>query len=174
MAAIIAESDAFVDLTDPELEGRWLDWKTEAATDDDGKMIGYGTDTGPEGICYRADLFKKAGLPTDREDVVDLIGTWDDYFATGGEFVKACPDTAWYDSSGGTAQAMINQTEYPFEDDDNTIIVENPEVKAVFDTVTGLVDEGLSTTLPSGARTGRRRSRTTASPRWPAPAGCSV
>ena len=45
-------------------------------------MIGYGTDIGPEGICYRADLFKKAGLPTDREEVAALMGTWDDYFAT--------------------------------------------------------------------------------------------
>ena len=27
------------------------------------------------------------------------------------------PDIAWYDASGATAQAMINQTEYPFEDE---------------------------------------------------------
>ena len=134
MPAILAESGAFVDLTDPELEGRWLDWKAAAGTDADGKMIGYGTDAGPEGICYRADLFKKAGLPTDREDVADLMGTWDDYFATGEEFVKAVPGTAWYDSSGGTAQAMLNQVENPFEADDNTIDVENPELEAVYDT----------------------------------------
>ena len=69
------ESDAFVDLTDPEVEGRWLDWKTEAATTEDGALIGYGTDIGPEGICYRADLFEKAGLPTDREEVAKLFAT---------------------------------------------------------------------------------------------------
>ena len=39
----------------------------------DGKLIGYGTDIGPEAICYRADLFKKAGLPTDRV-LVSLAG----------------------------------------------------------------------------------------------------
>ena len=27
------------------------------------------------------------------------------------------PDTAWYDSTGGLAQAMLNQVEYPFETD---------------------------------------------------------
>ncbi len=33
MPAILAESDAFVDLTDPELDGRWLDFKAAAATE---------------------------------------------------------------------------------------------------------------------------------------------
>lgn len=147
-AALMEQSDAFVDLSDPEVEGRWLDWKTEAATTPDGALIGYGTDIGPEGICYRADLLEKAGLPTDREEVAALFGTWDDYFEAGRQFVKKVPGTAWYDSSGGTAQAMINQTEYSFEDEDNTVIAaENPDVRAVFDTVTGNVADGLTTAL---------------------------
>ncbi len=50
MPAMLAESDAFVDLTDPSLDGRWLDFKAAAATNADGQMIGYGTDAGPEGI----------------------------------------------------------------------------------------------------------------------------
>ena len=148
MPAILAESSAFVDLTDSELDGRWLDWKAAAGTDAEGKMIGYGTDAGPEGICYRADLFEKAGLPSDRAEVAGLMGTWDDYFATGEEFVKAVPDTAWYDSSGGTAQAMLNQVENPFEADDNTIDVENPDLQAVYTAITGNVEKGLSTRLP--------------------------
>ena len=65
----------------PPLEGRWLDFVVERGTNSDGQLIGYGTDVGPEGICYRADLFEKAGLPTDREEVAALMGTWDDYFA---------------------------------------------------------------------------------------------
>ncbi len=147
MPAILAESDAFVDLTDPALDGRWLDFKAAAATDADGKMIGYGTDAGPEGICYRADLFKKAGLPTDRDEVAGLMGTWDDYFATGAEFVKKVPGTAWYDSTGGTAQAMLNQIENPFEQDDNTVDVENPDLQALYATLTDNDAKGLSTKL---------------------------
>lgn len=147
-AALMEQSDAFVDLSDSEVEGRWLDWKTEAATSPDGALIGYGTDIGPEGICYRSDLFKKAGLPTDREEVAQLFGTWDDYFETGRDFVEKVPDVAWYDASGATAQAMINQVEYSFEDEDNNVIAaDNPEVKEVFDTVTAMAEEGLSTNL---------------------------
>ncbi len=44
-------------------QGRWLDWKEAAATDADGNLIAYGTDIGPQGICYRSDLFAAAGLP---------------------------------------------------------------------------------------------------------------
>lgn len=63
------------------MEGRWLDWKTAAATTEDGQLIGYGTDAGPQGVCYRADLFEKAGLPSDRESVAEMLdGSWQDYF----------------------------------------------------------------------------------------------
>src|SRR5262245_10675112 len=148
MPAILDQSDAFVDLTDPALDGRWLDFKAKAASNADGQMIGYGTDAGPEGICYRADLFKKAGLPTDRDKVAALMGTWDDYFATGEEFIKKVPGTAWYDSTGGTAQAMLNQIANPFEQSDNTIDVENPELEALYGTLTDNIAKGLSTKLP--------------------------
>ena len=146
IAAVLAESDAFADLSDPELDGRWLDFVVEKGTNGDGALIGYGTDVGPEGICYRADLFEKAGLPTDRAEVAALMGTWEDYFATGEEFVAAVPGTAWYDSSGGLAQAMLNQVANPFETDDDAIETDNPELKAVWDSVTGNA-ESLSTKL---------------------------
>jgi cellobiose transport system substrate-binding protein len=140
IAAVLAESDAFTDLSDPALDGRWLDFVVDRGTSQDGQLIGYGTDVGPEGICYRADLFEQAGLPTDRAEVAALLGTWDDYFATGEQFVAAMPDTAWYDSSEGLSQAMLNQVQNPFETDDNTIDTDNPELKAVWDTVTGNVE----------------------------------
>jgi len=147
MPAIMAESGAFADLTDPELEGRWLDFKAEAGTNSEGQMIGYGTDIGPEGICYRADLLEEAGLPSDREEVAERMGTWEDYFALGDEFVEAMPDTAWYDSSTSLSQAMLNQVEFPFETDDETVDVENPELEAVYETVTDNIDRGLSSKI---------------------------
>ena len=136
IAAVLAESDAFADLSDPELDGRWLDFVAEKGTNSDGQMIGYGTDVGPEGVCYRADLFEKAGLPSDREGVAALMGTWEDYFATGEKLTAKLPDTAWYDSSNALAQAMLNQVENPFEADDDTIDTENPELEAVWEAVT--------------------------------------
>jgi len=140
MAEFLQYSDNFLDLSDPSVDGRWLDWKVAQATTPDGKLIGYGTDIGPEGICYRADLFEKAGLPTDRDDVKELLGgdaaTWDKYFEVGADFAAADTGAAWFDSAGATYQGMINQVTNAYEDNDNNIIaLENPEVKDIYESV---------------------------------------
>ena len=135
-------SDQFADISDPSLDDRWVEYAYQAGQTADGKQVGYPTDAGPEAFCYRADLFEKAGLPSDREEVEAIFETWDSYFAAGEELTAALPDTKWYDSSGSIAQAMLNQAEFPFQTADNTIDVENPELELVWDTVTG-----YSTTL---------------------------
>ena len=129
-------SDKLTDLTSDSVEGRWLDWKTQAATDADGRLIAYGTDIGPEAVCYRSDLFAAAGLPTDREEVATLLeGDWDHYFSVGEDFV-ANSDAAWFDSAGATYQGMVNQITNAYEEEDGTIIAtENDEVKGIYDDV---------------------------------------
>lgn len=111
--------DLFVDLSDPELDGRWLDWKVAQATTPEGHVLGYGTDVGPEAICYRQDLFADAGLPSEPEEVAELLGgadaTWESYFEVGRDFV-AGSDAAWFDGAQPTYQAMVNQLDAPYED----------------------------------------------------------
>lgn len=116
---------------------RWLDWKVEAATDADGRLIGYGTDIGPEGVCYRSDLFAEAGLPTDRAEVAALLeGDWDKYFEVGAQYTEAT-GKAWFDSAGGTYQGMINQVEAAYEDPETGEIIaaENGEVEDLYNQV---------------------------------------
>ncbi|QDO90309.1 extracellular solute-binding protein [Ornithinimicrobium ciconiae] len=141
--------DKFEDLADSSVEGRWQDWKADAATTDDGQLIGYGTDNGPQAICYRADLFEEAGLPTDREEVATLLeGDWQHYFDVGKDFV-ASSDAAWFDSANATWQGMINQVEVAYQDESGEIIATtNPEVKALYDQVlAAAVDDELSAGL---------------------------
>ena len=116
---------------------RWLDWKVDAATDADGRLIGYGTDIGPEGVCYRSDLFAAAGLPTDRESVAALLeGDWAKYFEVGAQYT-ATTGKAWFDSAGGTYQGMINQVEAAYEDPDSGDIIatDNAEVEDLYNQV---------------------------------------
>jgi cellobiose transport system substrate-binding protein len=129
-------SNKLYDLSDPAVDGRWLDWKAAAATDADGRLVGYGTDIGPEAICYRSDLFAEAGLPTDRAEVAAYLeGDWDRYFEVGHEYV-AKTGKAWYDSAGATYQGMSNQFSNFYEKNDGTIIAtENADVEKTFRTV---------------------------------------
>ena len=120
-----------------DLSSRWLDWKSEAATDGDGRLIGYGTDIGPEGVCYRSDLFAAAGLPTDRDEVAKLLdGDWAKYFEVGEQYTAATGG-AFFDSAGGTYQGMINQVEAAYEDPDSGEIIatENAEVEDLYNQV---------------------------------------
>ena len=118
-----------------DLKGRWLDWKEKAATDADGNLIGYGTDIGPEAICYRADLFEAAGLPTDPAEVATLLdGDWAKYFDVGAQYSSAT-GKAFFDSAGGTYQGMINQVEAAYEDPDSGDISIDPKVEDIYNQV---------------------------------------
>ncbi|PFG44107.1 cellobiose-binding protein [Isoptericola jiangsuensis] len=146
--------DLFTDLTDAELDGRWVDWKVAQATTPDGKLIGYGTDIGPEAICYRSDLLEAAGLPSERDEVAEWIGgdsaTWDSYFAAGKEYVEATGN-AWYDGAVATFQGMINQVDAAYEDPSTgepKDLASNTEVKDLYDQLmTASVDDKLSAGL---------------------------
>ncbi|HEY6744810.1 MAG TPA: extracellular solute-binding protein, partial [Mycobacteriales bacterium] len=68
-------------------KGNFLPWKFEGGQSADGtKLIGLGTDVGSMGMCYRRDLFQKAGLPTDRDAVAKLWPSWSDYVSVGNQF----------------------------------------------------------------------------------------
>jgi cellobiose transport system substrate-binding protein len=133
-----AEMMQYSDLLEPvsdDLKGRWLDWKEASATDGAGNLVAYGTDIGPQGICYRSDLFAAAGLPTDREEVGALFPTWDDFFAVGEQY-KAATGKPFIDSANAVLQGIMNQIEYTYEEPDGAIIAtENPEVEDAYNTV---------------------------------------
>ncbi|WP_243076072.1 ABC transporter substrate-binding protein [Microbacterium sp. SS28] len=134
----LAEGMQYADLLTPvadDLKGRWLDWKEAAATDSDGNLVGYGTDIGPQGVCFRSDLFAAAGLPTDREAVADLFPTWDAFFEVGAQYTAAT-GKPFIDSANAVLQGIINQEEFTYEEPDGTIIAtENPAVEDAYNTV---------------------------------------
>lgn len=145
--------DQFVNLLDhgaAGLEGEYLDWKWKQALTPDGKnLIGLGTDVGAQGMCYRTDLFKKAGLPTDREEVGELWPTWDAYLDTGKKFTDAKTDARFFDSAGGIYQnILMQQGDHTYYDRENNLVVDsNPGVKTAWDQTTQMIDAGLSANI---------------------------
>ncbi|MET0136029.1 MAG: ABC transporter substrate-binding protein, partial [Kibdelosporangium sp.] len=127
---------------------RWLQWKYDAGKAKDGKLVGYGTDIGPLAMCYRADLFHAAGLPTDPAEVKKLFSTWDSYFAAGDQFVKNAPGKAWFDSSSQIFNAMVNQLDTGYINKDDSLAIEsNPDIKNSWDKVTAAAGRGQTAKL---------------------------
>lgn len=137
LAELMQYSDKFVPVTDPDAKNRWVDWKAAAATDSNGNLIGYGTDIGPEAVCYRADLFAAAGLPSDRDEVAALLkGDWQHYYDVGAQYLAGGGTGSWFDSAGATYQGVVNQIQNAYEKNDGTVIATtNPDVKAAFESV---------------------------------------
>lgn len=148
--------DKFVNLSDygaARLKDRWLPWKWEQGVTDAGTyVLGYGTDVGSLAMCYNTELFKKAGLPTEREKVSALWKTWEDYLDTGRKFKAEVGDAGWYDTDENLFTAMMNQTEFGFFNQKDEFVADtNPKVKEAFLLATkdaGKLSAKLSTFTP--------------------------
>ncbi|WP_436777579.1 ABC transporter substrate-binding protein [Yinghuangia sp. YIM S09857] len=151
MPQVMRYPDKFVNLASPKVEGRWKEWTAKLATTNDGKLLGYATDIGPQSIAYRGDLFKAAGLPSDREAVAQLFGgnnaTWDQFFAVGEQFMTANTGPAFYDASASVATSWGDQYEVLWEDPktDDIIAGDNKDLRHIYDTV--MAHENLSAHL---------------------------
>jgi cellobiose transport system substrate-binding protein len=141
-----------------DLKGDWLDWKYNQATTADGKdTIGLGTDVGGLAMCYRSDLFKAAGLASDRDSVSALWPTWDDFIATGKKFMAGTKDKKvhFLDSATNTYNAILMQQAgqspgYTYFDKGNNFVMDsNPAVKGAWDKTNEILQAGLSANLKS-------------------------
>ena len=117
-----------------KLKNQWLDWKWRQSVAPNGAQIGLGTDVGSLAICYRRDLFKKAGLPTSRTAVSKLWPTWQAYVATGKRFQKHAPKgVSFFDSGSNVFNAMIGQLNPAYYNAKGKVVVgSNPKVKAAW------------------------------------------
>ncbi|WP_341352521.1 ABC transporter substrate-binding protein [Bifidobacterium imperatoris] len=139
MPSILAMPDSFMDLTDYLKGNDWLDWKVQGAKTADGKTIGAGNDIGPTALCYRSDLFAKAGLPTDRDQVAQMLGgdnaTWDKYFEVGKQYTEKT-GLPWYDAMGGIWSTMKTQLKEAYVKQDGTVVATGDKIKSLYDQLT--------------------------------------
>jgi cellobiose transport system substrate-binding protein len=131
--------------------GNFLPWKFEGGQASDGKkLIGLGTDVGSMGMCYRRDLFQKAGLPVDREAVAKLWPDWTAYVDAGNQFKAKNTGAKWFDAASNTYNTILVQTAgkspgYTYFDRDNNLVVEsNPAIKQAYDQMLAMIGQGLS------------------------------
>ena len=114
----------------------------------DGTVIGIPTDLGGLAMCYRADLFEAAGLPTDRDEVTAAIADWDGFIALGQEYVEAS-GMPFIDSAAGSVYNVVKkQGDKEYYEDDGTPIYETSEqnIKA-WDTAVKAIEAGISANI---------------------------
>ena len=83
--------DDFVDLNPlggAALKDQYFDWKWQLGTTPKGRMCFWPMDTGPTGLYYRTDLFAKAKVAAEPDEVSAAIRTWDDYLELGAALRK--------------------------------------------------------------------------------------
>lgn len=145
------------------VKGDYLDWKWQQAQQPDGSFLyGMPTDIGPIAMIYRTDLFKLAGLPTDREEVSRLINSWDALLESG-KTVRRKTGKAMFDNLTNVYRSGISQldTLYFDKQTDQFIADQNPGVKKVWANTAEAAANQLSAGIPSwtpewevGANTG--------------------
>lgn len=131
LSTIREVSDAFVDLRDYGIEDHksdWLDWKYAQGTDQDGRVFGAGLDIGPQGLCFRGDLFEAAGLPGDREGFAEAIGgenaTWESFFEFGQKYTAATGKPFYHNPSFMWNSFVNQQKEGYYKSDGETLNIE--------------------------------------------------
>jgi cellobiose transport system substrate-binding protein len=108
-------ADQFVDFNSlpegPQLKGTFYPWKwSMASTADGSKTIGLGTDAGPEAMCYRTDLLKAAGLPSDRATLNTTWATWDGFINFGKQYEASKTKSGHFlDSAASIFNAAVTQ-----------------------------------------------------------------
>ncbi|MFE0578017.1 ABC transporter substrate-binding protein [Streptomyces sp. NPDC058874] len=130
------------------LPWKWAQGTAPAAKG--GATVGLGTDIGPQGICYRKDLFEAAGLPSDREAVGALwAGDWGKYLEAGKAYkAKAGDGKAFVDSASGVMAAVTGSSAERFYDAQGKVVYKtNPAVRGAFDLAASFATEGLSAKL---------------------------
>ena len=125
----------FNDYGGDQLKASFFPWKWQQATTSGGQTIGLGTDIGPMAMAYRVDLFKKAGLPTDRDQVAKLWPDWQSYVNTGKTYMAHAPArSAFMDTASGMFNAMVGASPSQYYDETGKPIYNtNPLVKQAWD-----------------------------------------
>ncbi|MCH7231845.1 extracellular solute-binding protein [Glycomyces sp. L485] len=150
MAQMMVRSDWWADLAEHGYDSRaseYPDWKWELGHTVDGGLAGFGTDVGGMGLCYRADLFEEAGLPTDRAELAAAWSDWDGFTDLAQQFVDSDVDADFVDSPTQLQNMILGQTAgqgdgQMYVDADGNLTLESAAVQNAVETILELNEIG--------------------------------
>lgn len=101
-------------------------------------------DIGPTALFYRADLFNKAGLPTDPTQVGALTSTWPDYLRLGRRFEQREPQVHYQDDITDVFGDVMGQSPTQFLTQNRTFTGGDATVHRAFELAAEAHECGLS------------------------------
>jgi cellobiose transport system substrate-binding protein len=147
------QADKFVNLLSlpggSDFQSKYLPWKWKESLSGDGKtQIGLGTDVGGQAMCYRRDLFAKAGLPSDRDKVSALWPTWQDFINVGKQYVAGIkdPKKKFVDAASNIMNPVLSQQPVGYIDQSEQLAMDQGP-KAAWDVATAAIQAGISANL---------------------------
>ncbi|MFI1734653.1 ABC transporter substrate-binding protein [Streptomyces acidicola] len=154
LATFFPDENEFLDLRTLGAESvrdSYLDWKWESCFTPSGRMISFPLDAGPTALYYRRDLFQKAGLPHEPEDVAEEIRTWEKFIAAGRTLRAKGPGKPYLVSNiGNVFQQVLLQSPQQFVDADNRFIGDQQHVRRAWDLSVELLRQRLSAGITDG------------------------
>jgi cellobiose transport system substrate-binding protein len=127
-------------------------WKWQLATTSDGSnTVGLGTDIGPEAICYRSDLLKQAGLPSDPKTLASKWTTWDDFINFGKQYEasKTKPSGSnFVDSAASIFSTAVYQGDTAYADSNGDAnVADSDGVQTAWGYATQAAQDGITAGL---------------------------
>ncbi len=148
IATYFPAEDQFIDLRTlgaDDVKSQYLEWKWNLGVTPDGKMIGFPMDTGPTALFYRADLFEKAGLPSDPAAVAAQFKTWDDYLQAAVKYKEATNGKSFMiDNTNTVYNQILAQSVKRYFTTSNQYIGNDEHIKQIWNEATKAAQDGVT------------------------------
>ncbi|WP_405553922.1 extracellular solute-binding protein [Streptomyces canus] len=132
MAAYLPNADQFIDLRTlgaEKYKSQYLSWKWDQGIADDGTMVGFPIDCGPVGHFYQYEIFRRAGLPYEPDDVTNELDTWEKFFDAGVQLGKRVPGAKLLTDINSVFGNVVEQGAKRYVDKDRHFIGDQEHVR---------------------------------------------
>jgi cellobiose transport system substrate-binding protein len=153
IAAFYPQASQFTDLSSlgaDSIKSQYLEWKWAQATAPDGTQIGIPIDIGPTALFYRQDIFEKAGLPTEPDEVAAAVTTYDDYYALGVELKAKLPDHYLVKDLATVFDMIVKAQTQFYVDENDTFIGDQDHIRGAWDTAIQALTLGIDAAITDG------------------------
>ena len=171
----VENSSNFLDLRTlggDDVANDYLGWAADAATAEDGSVIGIPTDVGGLGFAYRADLFEEAGLPSEPDEVAAAWNDWPAFIALGEKYTAATGKPFVDNIETSVFFSTVNQVSEKYYSPEGELVYDkNPQVNDAFQVALDTHEAGISAGIAawsSGWAPGRANGAfaVTVAPSW--------